>query len=65
MPLPSSTYTELVTTTLDNYRSFTERHLIPFFGSKRITEITAVSIEDFIEARLGTNRTTNRTTGAA
>ena len=37
--------------TLDNYRSFTERHLIPFFGSARITDVTVTRIEDFIEAK--------------
>jgi integrase len=37
--------------TMDNYRSFTERHLIPFFGSVPVSDITAQSIEDFIEAK--------------
>src|SRR5690242_19179764 len=27
--------------TLDTYRSFTEQHLLPYFGTKLITEITA------------------------
>jgi integrase len=40
-------------TTLENYRSFTERHLIPYFGSKPITAITTTSVEDFIEAKRG------------
>jgi integrase len=37
--------------TLDNYRSFTERHLIPYFGAKPITAISPSAIEDFIEAK--------------
>jgi len=37
--------------TLDNYRSFTERHLIPYFGELPITAITVDRIEDFIEAK--------------
>src|SRR5205809_3090377 len=37
--------------TMDNYRSFTEKHLIPFFGSVPVCDITAQSIEDFIEAK--------------
>jgi integrase len=37
--------------TLDNYRSFTERHLLPYFRAIPITEITPVIIEDFIEAK--------------
>ncbi len=37
--------------TLDGYRSFTTRHLIPYFGQRPITEITVDSIEDFIEAK--------------
>jgi integrase len=40
-------------TTLENYRSFTERHLIPYFGSKPITALTTESVEDFIEAKRG------------
>src|SRR3989442_557021 len=37
--------------TMDNYRSFTEKHLIPFFGSVPVSDITAQGIEDFIEAK--------------
>src|SRR5437773_3237723 len=37
--------------TMDNYRSFTEKHLVPFFGSVPVSNITAQSIEDFIEAK--------------
>ena len=37
--------------TLDNYRSFTEQHLVPCFGAKPITAITPTAIEDFIEAK--------------
>jgi integrase len=37
--------------TLANYRSFTENHLLPFFGHHRITDITPTMIEDFIEAK--------------
>ena len=40
--------------TLDNYRSFTERHLIPYFGELPITDITVDRIEDFIETLLKT-----------
>src|SRR5438445_3077811 len=36
---------------MDTYRSFTEKHLIPFFGSVPVSDITAESIEDFIEAK--------------
>jgi len=39
--------------TLDNYRSFTTQHLIPFFGHVAITAITPTTIEDFIEAKRG------------
>jgi len=37
--------------TLDNYRSFVDRHLIPYFGVNPITAITHATIEDFIEAK--------------
>jgi integrase len=37
--------------TLENYRSTTARHLLPFFGSTPITAITPSTIEDFIEAK--------------
>ncbi len=37
--------------TLENYRSFTERHLIPYFGSHPVTDITVEAIEEFIEAK--------------
>ncbi len=37
--------------TMDNYRSFTETHLVPFFGSRPITGIIPELIEDFIEAK--------------
>lgn len=37
--------------TLDNYRSFTERHLVPYFGAHAIAAITPALIEDFIEAK--------------
>ncbi len=39
--------------TLDNYRSFTEQHLLPHFGAKPITALTPTAIEDFIEAKRG------------
>ena len=39
--------------TLDNYRSFTMRHLLPAFGHLPLTEITPAIIEDFIEAKRG------------
>ncbi len=37
--------------TLALYRSFTDKHLIPFFGAMPITAITPEKIEDFIEAK--------------
>src|SRR5437867_338614 len=37
--------------TIENYTSFTKRHLVPFFGTMPITEITPETIEDFIEAK--------------
>src|SRR5438128_5524626 len=37
--------------TLENHRSFTKHHLVPFFGRMRVTTITAETIEDFIEAK--------------
>ena len=37
--------------TLDSYRSFTTRHLIPYFGQRPITDITVNAIEDFIETK--------------
>ena len=36
---------------LDNYRSFTERHLSPYVGELPVTDITVDRIEDFIEAK--------------
>ncbi len=38
-------------TTLENYRSAVERHLLPFFGTLAITGVTPTKIEDFIEAK--------------
>src|SRR5437867_352873 len=37
--------------TIENYTSFTKRHLVPFFGTMPITAITPETIEDFIEAK--------------
>ena len=37
--------------TLSNYRQFIEGHLIPFFGAKPISELTASQIEQFITAK--------------
>ena len=37
--------------TLDNYRSFTMRHLVPALGHLPITDVSATVIEDFIEAK--------------
>ncbi|MBI2218770.1 MAG: site-specific integrase [Candidatus Rokubacteria bacterium] len=37
--------------TLHNYRSFAEQHLVPFFGDKPVTAITVQAVEDFIEAK--------------
>jgi integrase len=38
-------------TTLENYRSFAERHLLPAFGRHTITSIDVASIESFIETK--------------
>ncbi|MFQ5830689.1 MAG: tyrosine-type recombinase/integrase [Candidatus Methylomirabilia bacterium] len=35
-------------TTMENYRSFTRQHLIPFFGSTRVSKTTPEQIEAFI-----------------
>jgi len=40
-------------TTMENYRSFTRQHLIPFFGAMPVGEITYVKIEDFVAAKRG------------
>lgn len=37
--------------TLQNYRSFSEHHLLPFFGNMPVTAITVQAVEDFIEAK--------------
>jgi integrase len=37
--------------TMENYTSFTQRHLVPFFGAMPVIEITADTIEDFIAAK--------------
>jgi integrase len=37
--------------TLDNYRSFTMRHLVPALGHLPISNVTATVIEDFIETK--------------
>ncbi|MBM3217983.1 MAG: site-specific integrase [Candidatus Rokubacteria bacterium] len=37
--------------TMENYRSFTLKHLVPFFGPKVVSAITADTIEDFIAAK--------------
>lgn len=37
--------------TLENYRSFTEKHLVPFFGTMPVDTITVDTIESFIEAK--------------
>jgi integrase len=41
----------VVPTTLENYASFAERHLLPFFGAMPITAITVEAVEAFIEAK--------------
>jgi integrase len=38
-------------TTLENYTSFAEHHLLPCFGARPITSVTVDAIEDFIEAK--------------
>jgi len=37
--------------TMENYRSFTRQHLVPFFGAISVPAITADTIEDFIAAK--------------
>ena len=37
--------------TMENYRSFTRQHLVPFFGEMAVSAITAGTIEDFIAAK--------------
>jgi integrase len=37
--------------TMENYRSFTRQHLVPFFGHMAVSAITADVIEDFIAAK--------------
>jgi integrase len=37
--------------TMENYRSFTRQHLVPFFGAMAVSAITADTIEDFIAAK--------------
>jgi integrase len=41
----------LAPATLQNYRSFAERHLQPYFGARLVSSITTEGIEDFIEAK--------------
>ena len=36
---------------LENYASFTTKHLVPFFGEMPITAITVDTVESFIEAK--------------
>jgi integrase len=38
-------------TTMENYRSFTIQHLVPYFGPMAVAAITADKIEDFIAAK--------------
>ena len=38
-------------TTLDNYRPFTMRHLVPALEHRPITDVSVTVIEDFIEAK--------------
>ena len=42
-------------TTLENYTSFTRKHLIPFFGTRLVSAITTEVIEDFIVAKRSEN----------
>jgi integrase len=37
--------------TMENYRSFTEHHLLPHFGAMRVDDVTPRAIEDFIMAK--------------
>lgn len=38
-------------TTLENYTSFTRRHLIPYFGTLPVSTVTPETVEDFIAAK--------------
>jgi len=39
--------------TIENYKSFTERHLLPFFGKLPVSAITTGDVEAFIAAKRG------------
>jgi integrase len=47
-------------TTLENYCSFAERHLLPFFGTLPITGVTVSTVEDFIEVKRATGGSIRR-----
>ncbi len=51
--------------TLANYQSFTRHHLLPFFGEKRVTEISPDVVEDFIAAKLSPATGSTRFQGKA
>jgi Phage integrase, N-terminal SAM-like domain len=51
--------------TIDNYRSFTEMHLLPFFGARPITAITPEVIEDFIEGKRAPGGSVRKAAGEA
>ena len=40
-------------TTMENYESFTLRHLLPFFGPMRVAEITHKTVEAFVAEKRG------------
>jgi integrase len=42
----------LRTSTQENHRSFTEHHLVPFFGTMPVTAIRTATVEDFITLKL-------------
>jgi integrase len=44
--------------TLENHRSFTDQHLVPYFGHMPVTAITTATVEDFIALKLGPNGST-------
>ena len=39
--------------TQENHRSFTEQHLLPYFGQMPVTAVTASTVEDFMALKLG------------
>ncbi len=47
-------------TTLENYRSFVQQHLLPCFGTMRVGDMTAQTVEDFIALKRGPDGSVRR-----